>query len=99
MTGNTKHPRVRGNQLYIICTVCGPEIANALLLGMRDEGAYEGAPAPRAAEKFFSRHETCGGTRDHYKLAMGHPADWDALEFVDPASDIRGAVKLALVKS
>jgi hypothetical protein len=29
---------------------------------------------------------------------MGHPAGWDAVEFVDPATNLKGAVRLALVK-
>lgn len=99
MIENTKHPRVRGNQLYVICTICGPEVANALLMGTRDEAGYENAPERRAAEKFFQRHASCGNTRDHFKLAMGHSADYDALEYVDPATNIHGAVKLALVKA
>ena len=98
MTENTKHPQIRGNQLYVICTVCGPNVTDALLLASRDQGAFEKCPERRAAEKFFVRHEKCGGTRDHFKLALGHLADLDCT-VVDPTTNIKGAVKLALVKS
>lgn len=97
MTENSRTPQILGNSLYVICTVCGPEIANALLLAQRSEGSYENCPESRAAVKFFKRHELCGGTRDHFKLAMGRVANLDAP--VDPATNIKGAVKLALVKA
>jgi hypothetical protein len=96
MIENTKHPPLRGNQLYVICTVCGPNVTDALLLASREDGPFENCPEKRAAEKFFKRHEKCGGTKDHFKLALGHFADLDCI--VDPTTNIKGAVKLALVK-
>lgn len=98
MTENSKHPRLRGNQLFVICTVCGADVANALRMGQRDDSGYESMPEARVAQKFFTRHADCGGTRDHFKLAMLHVADHDKLEYVDPATNIKGAVRLALVK-
>jgi hypothetical protein len=96
---NSKHPRVGGNQLYVICTVCGPEVANSLFLADRKIDRHYGAIADlRGMNKFFDRHATCGDTYDHFKMAMGHPAGWDAVEFVDPATNLKGAVRLALVK-
>src|SRR5580658_8978125 len=89
---NTKHPQLIGNQLYVICTVCGPEIANTLHLAARTDGPFQNCAEKRVAEKFFKRHETCGGTKDHFKLALGHAADLDLV--VDPATNVKGAVKL-----
>jgi hypothetical protein len=96
---NSKHPRVGGNELFIICTVCGPDISNSLRVAERRAAGFEHSLLERRdAEKFFAHHASCGGTRDHYKLAMLKVADWDANEIVDPATNIKGAVRLALVK-
>jgi hypothetical protein len=96
---NSKHPRVTGNQLFIVCTVCGPEISNSLRVAERREAGFDHALLDRRdAEKFFSHHASCGGTRDHFKLAMLRVADYDAVEFVDPTTNLKGAVRLALVK-
>jgi hypothetical protein len=96
---NSKHPRVGGNQLYVICTVCGPDIAQSLRLAHREDGPYGHFADRRDLDKFFETHAKCGGTYDHYKMAMGHEANYDAVEFVDPATNIAGAVRLSLVKS
>jgi hypothetical protein len=99
LNSNSKHPSVGGNQLYLICTICGNDAANALLLAERKiDSSYAALSERRALEKFFDRHAECGGTRDKFKLALGHPADWDAVEFADPANNLKAAVRLALVK-
>ena len=99
MTDSSKYPRVGGNQLYLICTICGNEAANALLLADRKIDSGYGAIADRRnLDRFFDRHAKCGGTRDKFKLALGKSADWDMGEVVDPATNIKGAVRLALVK-
>jgi hypothetical protein len=97
MTENSRTPQILGNSLYFICTVCGPKAEDALLYASRTDGPFEHCAEKRVAEKFFKRHELCGGTRDHFRLGMLRMADLDAP--VDPATNIKGAVKLALVKS
>jgi hypothetical protein len=96
---NSKHPRVGGNQMYIFCSVCGPEVANTLMLAERPiDSGFTAIQHQRSVQKFLDRHAACGGTRDKFKLALGHPAEWDAVEFVDPTTNLKGAVRLALVK-
>src|ERR1700689_416946 len=95
---NSKHPRVEGNELFIICTVCGPDIAQSLRIARRTDGPYGHFADRRDLDKFFEKHADCGGTRDHWKLAMGREANYDANEIVDPATNLKGAVRLALVK-
>lgn len=97
---NTKHPRVGGNQIFIICTVCGAEITSALMLADRKiDSGFTAIQHQRSVQKFFDKHADCGGTRDHFRLALGKNPDWDVIEIVDPSTNIHGAVKLALVKS
>jgi hypothetical protein len=96
MTDNSRTPQILGNSMYFICTVCGANQSDALLYATRFDGPFEHCAERRAAEKFFKKHELCGGTRDHFKLAMLRANDLDAP--VDPATNVKGAVKLALVK-
>lgn len=97
MIENSRTPQILGNTIYVVCTVCGPMASDALLYAQRTDGAYEHCAEKRVAEKWFKRHEKCGGTKDHFRLGMGRAADLDCT--VDPATNVKGAVKLALVKS
>jgi hypothetical protein len=100
MTDNTKHPTIEpGNTLYIVCTVCGPMALDALLLASRLEAGFENFPDKRKLERFFEIHAKCGGTRDHFRLGMARGADLDLNPVIDPATNVKGAVKLALVKA
>ena len=96
MTENSRTPQILGNSLYILCTVCGANASDALLYASRTDGQYEHCAEKRVAEKFFKRHEKCGGTKDHFRLGMARAADLDLP--VDPTTNVKGAVKLALVK-
>lgn len=100
MTDNTKHPAIEpGNTMYIVCTICGPMAMDALLFASRTDAGFENFPSERKLQRFFETHAKCGGTRDHFRLGMARGPDLDLNAVVDPATNIKGAVKLALVKA
>ena len=90
---------VEGNRLYIICTVCGSDTQHSQMLGMRRGSGYFKAPGRREMEEWFEEHAKCGGTLDHFKLALSKPENWDAAEVIDPGTNTALAVKLALIES
>jgi hypothetical protein len=90
---------VSGNKLFFVCTVCGPSTEQALEFARRKNAGYERILDRRLIEDWFDRHAECGGTRDHFKMGMTHNPDWDAAQLVSPDSNVKAAVRLALVKS
>lgn len=86
------------NRIFIICSICGADTHHSLMLGKRRSGAYGRQPSQRELEEWFDQHAQCGGTRDHFKLALAKPADWDMAETITADSNVKAAVKRALVQ-
>jgi hypothetical protein len=84
------------NRLYLTCA-SHPE-ASALMLGKRLQGAYGRAPGAHELNGWFDEHANCPGAPDCFKLAYKHPQNHDVDPIADPATDVKAAVKLALVK-
>jgi hypothetical protein len=91
--------QVKGNRLFLVCTVCGPEIEYSLELARRKNAGYEKVMQHRLVEDWFERHANCGDTRDHFKLGMERNPDWDKGVVVKPDSHVGAHVRLALIKS
>lgn len=85
-----------GNRLYLVCAAHPAE--SSIMLGKRLQSAYGRPPSASELDKWFDEHATCVGAPDCFKLAYAKPQNWDVDPPVDPATDIKAAVKLALVK-
>lgn len=68
------------------------------MLGKRLQSAYGRAPANTELNKWFDEHEQCLGAPDCFKLAYERPLNFDVDALADPKTNLRAAVKLALVK-
>jgi hypothetical protein len=93
------HTQVKGNRLFLVCTVCGPEMEFSLELARRKNAGYEKVMDRRNIEAWFEKHASCGDGKDHFKMGMERNPDWDRAIAVSPDSDVKAHVRLALVKS
>ncbi len=69
---------------------------HALLIAERvDSDTQYIAAFSKRADDWFAKHQACGRTRDHFRLAFGKPQDWD----VSPPAEatVAGGVRFALV--
>lgn len=85
-----------GNRLYLTCA-SHPE-ASLIMLGKRLQSAYGRAPGANELNAWFDEHANCPGAPDCFKLAYQQTQNHDVDPVTDPATDIKAAVKLALVK-
>lgn len=85
-----------GNRLYLTCA-SHPE-ASLIMLGKRLQSAYGRAPGANELNTWFDEHANCPGAPDCFKLAYQQTQNHDVDPVTDPATDIKAAVKLALVK-
>jgi hypothetical protein len=85
------------NRLYLTCASHPEE--SAIMLGKRLQGAYGRAPGAHELNGWFDEHANCPGAPDCFKLAYRHPQNHDVDPVADPTTDVKAAVKLALVKS
>ena len=86
-----------GNRLYLVCTAHA-EPAHALMLGKRLQTAYGRAPGAHEMNTWFDEHSQCPGAPDCFRIAYQNPQNHDVDPPADPATDVKAAVKLALVK-
>jgi hypothetical protein len=84
-----------GNRLYLICA-SHPEDSK-LMLGKRLQSAYGRPPSTHEMNAWFDAHAKCPGAPDCFKLAYAESQNHDVLPVVDPATNLKAAVKLALV--
>lgn len=85
-----------GNRLYLVCAAHPDK--SAIMLGKRLQTTYGRAPSAHELNAWFDEHEKCPGAPDCFKLAYGHPINHDVDPIADPATSVKAAVKLALVK-
>lgn len=87
-------------RMWLVCSAhekIRPE--SGICLGKRLESGYYRPPSTQEMQHFFDEHEGCGGPHfDHFKLAFDQTPDYQANPLADPATDVKAAVKLALVK-
>lgn len=98
------------NRLFLVCSH-HPNPEDALCLAERpgnESGYYPNGKcrclgkcgcAAKELERqnaWFRKHSECGRDRDHYRLAMSRPADWDVPKPAEKTA--AGAVRLELVK-
>jgi hypothetical protein len=93
------HTQPKGNKLFLVCTICGPESQHSLELARRKNAAYEKVMDRRNIEAWFEKHAHPDCGYDHFKLGMHANPDWDKAIPASPDSDVKAAVRLALIKS
>lgn len=86
-----------GNRIYLVCTAHQQE-SKSLMLGKRLNGAYGRPPSAHEINAWFDEHANCPGAPDCFKLAYQQPQNYDVDPPADPATNVKAAVKLALVK-
>jgi hypothetical protein len=86
-----------GNRLYLVCTAHQEE-SKALMLGKRLQSAYGRAPGAHEMNSWFDEHAQCPGAPDCFRIAYAKSQNHDVDITVDPATNVKAAVKLALVK-
>lgn len=84
------------NRIYLVCSAHAEE--SKIMLGKRLQGAYGRAPGNTELNRWFDEHANCLGAPDCFKLAYSHPQNHDVDPIADPKTDLKAAVKLALVK-
>ena len=63
------------NRMYIECTGC--EEADLYYLAKRMMDGYYAALHPKDISEWFDKHRHCGGTHDHFRIVLQHPANYD----------------------
>lgn len=94
----TNYVETTGNRLYLVCTAHEQEGA-ALMLGKRLNGAYGRPPSAHEINAWFDEHANCLGAPDCFRLAYQKAQNYDVDPVADPKTDLKAAVKLALVKA
>lgn len=85
-----------GNRLYLVCAAHPEE--SMLMLGKRLKSAYGRAPGAHELNSWFDEHANCLNAPDCFKLAYQQTQNHDVDPIANPATDLKAAVKLALVK-
>ncbi len=87
---------IDGNRLYLVCSA-HPEDSK-IMLGKRLQGAYGRAPGNTELNKWFDEHAQCLNAPDCFRLAYENQMNYDVDVPADPATNLKAAVKLAIVK-
>ena len=87
-----------GNRIYLVCNA-HPDVEHGIMLGMRRGSEFFKGPMGQHLNDWFDTHAKCLTEPDHYRIAYAQPLNHDIDPYVDPATNLKAAVKLALVKS
>ncbi len=93
------HTQVKGNKLFLVCTICGPEAQHSFELARRKNAGYDRVSDRRTIEDWLERHAHADSGYDHFKLGMHANPNWDMGIPATPDSDVKAHVRLALIKS
>ena len=93
------HTQPKGNKLFLVCTICGPDTQHSFELARRKNAGYEKVSDRRLIEDWFEKHAHPDSGFDHFKMGMHANPDWDKGIPVRPDSDVSAHVRLALIKS
>jgi hypothetical protein len=93
------HSQIKGNRMFMVCTVCGPDVEHALELSRRKNEGYEKVMPHQVIAAWLRKHARCGDGYDHFKLGLERNPDWDKAVPVSPDSNVKAHVRLELIKS